>query len=109
VEDTRICPWSHLNKLMEYNEITFTDNSEYIWRQPKGGSHLTTYHIRKVLMNNLTRAGIPPHFTAYSYKHAAISYLVRFGIPQQQIEQACRFKFHKQASMISASMQYLNR
>jgi hypothetical protein len=32
VEDTRICPWSHLNKLMEYNEITFTDNFNYIWR-----------------------------------------------------------------------------
>jgi hypothetical protein len=28
--------------------------------------------------------------------------LVRFGIPQQQIEQACRFKFHKDRSMISA-------
>jgi hypothetical protein len=26
VEDTRICLWSHLNKLMEYNDITSTDN-----------------------------------------------------------------------------------
>jgi site-specific recombinase XerD len=102
VEDIRICPWSHLNKLMEYNEINFTDNLDYIWLQPKGGSHLTTHHIWKILLNDLTKAGILSHFTAYSYKHAAISYLVRFGIPQQQIEQACRFKFHKQSSMISA-------
>jgi hypothetical protein len=102
VEDTRICPWSHLNKLMEYNDIAFTDNLNYIWRQLKGGSHLTTYHIRKILINNSTKAGIPSHFTAYSYKYTAILYLVRFNIPQQQIEQACRFKFHKDKSMISA-------
>jgi hypothetical protein len=30
VEDNRICPWSHFNKLMEYNHITFTDNLNYI-------------------------------------------------------------------------------
>jgi hypothetical protein len=53
---------------MEYCNITFTDDSDYIWRQPKGGSHLTTYHIRKILLNNLTNADIPSHFTAYSYK-----------------------------------------
>jgi hypothetical protein len=64
VEDVKICPWSHLNKLMEYCNITFTDNSDYIWRQPKGGSHLTTYHIRKILLNNLTNADIPSHFTS---------------------------------------------
>jgi hypothetical protein len=50
----------------------------------------------------LTKAGIPSHFTAYSYKHAAISYLVKFNIPQQQIKQACRFKFYKQDSKIFA-------
>jgi integrase len=102
VEDKRICPWSHLNKLMEYNDITFTDNFYLLWRQPKGGSQLTTYYIRKILTDNLIKASIPSHFTAYSYKHAAISFLVRFGISQQQIEQACRFKFHKDRSMISA-------
>jgi hypothetical protein len=75
VEDVRICPQSDLNKLMEYNSITFSDNSDYIWR-----SYLTTYHIRKILLNNLTKAGIPPHFTAYFYKHASFSNLVRFGI-----------------------------
>jgi site-specific recombinase XerD len=101
VEDVRIYPWSHLNKLMEYNDINFTDNLNLIWRQPKGGSQLTTYHIRKILTDNLAKAGISFHFTSYSYKHAAISFLVRFGIPQQQIEQACRLKFHKNSSTIS--------
>jgi hypothetical protein len=28
--------------------------------------------------------------------------LAKYNIPQQQIEQACRFKFHKNSSMISA-------
>jgi integrase len=89
VEDTRICPWSHLNKLMEYNDISFKDDVNSIWKQPKGGSQLTTYHIRKILTENLSKAGIPSHFTAYSYKHVAIPFLVKFGIPQQQIERAC--------------------
>jgi hypothetical protein len=69
---------------MEYNDIIFADHLNFIWRQPKGGSQLTAYHIRKNLINNLIKSCIPSHFTAYSYKHAAISYLVRFNIPQQQ-------------------------
>jgi hypothetical protein len=70
---------------------------------------LTTYHIRKILINNSTKAGIPSHFTAYSYKHAAISYLVRFNIPQQQIEQACRFKFHKHEYAVSESVKQIHK
>jgi hypothetical protein len=31
VEDAKICLWFYLNKLMEYNDITFIDDLNYIW------------------------------------------------------------------------------
>jgi site-specific recombinase XerD len=94
---------------MEYNEINFTEDSDYIWRQPKGGSHLTTYHIRKILLNNLNKAGIPPHFTAYSYKHAAISYLVRFGIPNNRLNKRADLNSINMNQLFRLIMQFLIR
>jgi hypothetical protein len=83
LKNIRICLWFYLSKLLEYNGFNFSDNSELIWCQPKEDSRLTSYHVRKILTDNLSKLSIPFSFTAYSYKHTTIYFLIKYNIPQR--------------------------
>jgi hypothetical protein len=75
--DLRICPWYHLQEMKKFNNFFFKNKCAFLWCQPGGDSHLTTYYVRMILSETLKFAGIQDLFMAYFYKHTAISFLVR--------------------------------
>jgi hypothetical protein len=104
VKDPRICPFLHLMRLIQLNKElfgtsspslspSFTPTSELlpssslVWIDSYRGTPLTNYTLRKGLRLIMSKAGIQDMFTAYSYKHAAISYLVKNGVTEAAINE----------------------
>jgi hypothetical protein len=99
--DQRICPCYHVELILKINE-TLQERNPYLWRRQFGGARLSPYFFKKFMEETLRRADIDTEtFTAYSYKHAVIKYLISQGVPEKDINEACRFKWKKNQSMIS--------
>jgi hypothetical protein len=101
IKDYRICPFFHLMRLLYLNKTLFNSPSKEIWVNSSNGKVLSSFILRKNLQIIMKKAGIQDTFTAYSYKHAAISFPVKSGVSESEIDQACRFKFNKINLVIS--------
>jgi integrase len=51
----------------------------------RGGRELTTPDICRRFLKVMKAAGIPPHYTAYSIKHAVVTRLFQLGATEEQI------------------------
>jgi hypothetical protein len=85
-----ICPCVAITELINFYKV-MNVQSIFLFSN-KEGKQLPHASLSGLLKDLLARAGIDARFTAYSIKHAAISFLINRGVPLKCIEQAARYR-----------------
>jgi hypothetical protein len=110
IPDKRICPWAVIEKLMEFNELlvkvpSFKSKSSnfsstlllisphFLFLNPNSGGKLDSRFLTIKIKNKMGKMGIDSvRFTAYSTKHAVVTFLVDKGLSVDEIEKAMHYK-----------------
>jgi predicted transcriptional regulator len=94
-EDVNISPYAHIEALDRLN------NNVALFSQKGDGAPLSTYAIRQSLNRTLRLIGVGDKYTAYSFKHAAMSFLVRNNTPREAINEAARYNLRKNNDIVA--------
>jgi integrase len=100
LSDDKISPYYWVTALRK-KVLETNPKATSLFMTQSGQFKCSTYQIRKALNNILIKLGLGNIYTAYSFKHAAMSYLVKQNVPAAQIEEACRYKFVMRQSMLA--------
>jgi hypothetical protein len=103
IEEEAISPARWVSRLIRLNKLipTYKGKDDFLFIDWVTGKQASSYYIRQLLKSVLNQLEASSQYTAYSFKHAAISYLVERGVPEKDIEEAARYRSQQKSSMVA--------
>jgi site-specific recombinase XerD len=91
MEET-ICPYTILTELTRLNGIAKKFDNNRVFVDWDSGINISFYKIKSHLDDVLEKIGVDKFGSTYSFKHSAISYLIKRGVKISEIREAALYK-----------------